>query len=85
MQLHVGPGQQQVTGVVASGFLRHCGRRTCRGSELGLIQQEPAPTHYYTMESRIQRWLSLVPLTDLPALTKEARDDYCPRPQPDPL
>ena len=27
----------------ASGFLRHCGRRPCRGAELGFVHREPAP------------------------------------------
>jgi hypothetical protein len=40
--------------------------------------------HYYTRESPMQHWLKLVPLADLPTLTKEARDEFSPRPWPDP-
>ncbi len=28
----------------------------------------------------MQQWLNLVPMADLPALTKEARDDHSPGP-----
>ena len=62
MHLHVVTGQQQVPRLAASGFLRHCGRRTCRGAELGFVHRERRRPHYYTRESPMQQWLNLVPM-----------------------
>ena len=62
MLLRVVTGQQQVPRLAASGFLRHCGRRTCRGAELGFVHREPAPAPYYTRESPMQQWLNFVPM-----------------------
>lgn len=47
---------------VASGFLRHCGRRTCRGAEVGLVHREPAPAPLLHQGVPLQQWLSLVPM-----------------------